>query len=144
MPNTASSQTLKTVDDLYALDRVALVNTWRETFATPTPKRLSSPFLRRFLAFELQARQSCGLPKKFASKLEAAAKNRTRPLAPALQPGARLLREWNGVTHIVDVTDDGFLWKGERRRSLSGIAKAITGAHWSGPRFFGLNGAVRS
>jgi len=63
--------------------------------------------------------------------------------SPALKPGGRLLREWNGVTHVVDVTDGGFVWKGETWRSLSAIAREITGAHWSGPRFFGLNGKAR-
>jgi len=59
---------------------------------------------------------------------------------PALKAGGRLIREWNGVTHVVDVTGTGFVWKGETWRSLSAIAREITGAHWSGPRFFGLNG----
>jgi hypothetical protein len=62
----------------------------------------------------------------------------------ALKPGGRLIREWNGVTHVVDVTETGFLWKGETWRSLSSIAREITGAHWSGPRFFGLNGTAAS
>lgn len=51
-----------------------------------------------------------------------------------------MLREWNGVTHVVEVTETGFLWNGETWRSLSAIAREITGAHWSGPRFFGLTG----
>ncbi|MEM6422200.1 MAG: DUF2924 domain-containing protein, partial [Pseudomonadota bacterium] len=55
-----------------------------------------------------------------------------------LKPGGRLVREWNGVSHVVDVTADGLIWRGERYRSLSAIALAITGARWSGPRFFGL------
>jgi len=55
-----------------------------------------------------------------------------------LVPGARLLRDWNGRTHAVDVTQDGYLYDGITYRSLSAIARRITGAHWSGPRFFGL------
>jgi hypothetical protein len=55
-----------------------------------------------------------------------------------LKPGARLLRDWNGRTHVVDVTDAGYQWNGETHRSLSAIARAITGARWSGPRFFGI------
>jgi hypothetical protein len=55
-----------------------------------------------------------------------------------LVAGARLLREWNGRTHVVDVTEAGYLYEGETYRSLSAIARKITGAHWSGPRFFGL------
>lgn len=56
----------------------------------------------------------------------------------ALQPGARLVREWNSRTYIVEATDNGFLHNDKHYRSLSAIARVITGAHWSGPRFFGL------
>lgn len=52
--------------------------------------------------------------------------------------GARLLRDWNGRTHVVDVTKEGFVYEGRHHRSLSSIAREITGAHWSGPRFFRL------
>ena len=68
------------------------------------------------------------------------AAGKDRPASPKLRSGGRLVREWNGVSHVVDVTDAGYLWRGERHRSLSAIARAITGAHWSGPRFFGLTG----
>ncbi len=61
-----------------------------------------------------------------------------------LKPGAKLIREWRGETHTVAVLEDGFEWQGKRRRSLSVIAKLITGAHWSGPRFFGLNGKAEA
>jgi hypothetical protein len=101
-------------------------------------QRLSSPFLRRFLGFELQARESGGLPKGFLAKLKKAARDDPGVASPALKPGGRLIREWNGVTHVVDVVDGGFLWNGQRYASLSPIARAITGARWSGPRFFGL------
>ena len=52
--------------------------------------------------------------------------------------GTRLLRDWNGRTHAVDVVENGYLYEGNTYRSLSAIARRITGAHWSGPRFFGL------
>jgi hypothetical protein len=61
-----------------------------------------------------------------------------------LKPGAKLIREWRGETHTVIVLEDGFEWRGKRRRSLSVIAQLITGAHWSGPRFFGLNGKAEA
>lgn len=62
------------------------------------------------------------------------------PPALRAQPavGTRLVREWNGRMHVVEVTDSGFVWDGKSYRSLSAIARRITGAHWSGPRFFGL------
>lgn len=53
-------------------------------------------------------------------------------------PGTRLVREWNGRNHTVEVLEQGFLCDGQRYRSLSAVARAITGARWSGPRFFGL------
>ena len=56
----------------------------------------------------------------------------------SLKPGARLVREWHGRAHTVTVTEDGFDYAGTSYPSLSNIAKKITGAHWSGPRFFGL------
>ena len=56
----------------------------------------------------------------------------------SLKPGARLVREWRGRTHTVTVTEDGFAYAGTSYPSLTKIAKKITGAHWSGPRFFGL------
>ena len=56
----------------------------------------------------------------------------------SLKPGVRLVREWRGRTHTVTVTEDGFDYAGTSYPSLSNIAKKITGAHWSGPRFFGL------
>ena len=56
----------------------------------------------------------------------------------SLRPGTRLVREWRGRTHTVVVTEDGFEYAGKAFLSLTKIAHAITGAHWSGPRFFGL------
>jgi hypothetical protein len=120
------------------MDRAALIAAWDAVFGTPIPKRLSSPFLRRFLAFEMQAREYGGLPKGFAGKLTRAVRDDRGTSSPPLKPGGRLIREWNGVTHVVDVIDRGFVWNGQRYASLSPIARAITGARWSGPRFFGL------
>lgn len=59
-------------------------------------------------------------------------------LAPAAKPIKRYVRVWQGVTHTVDELADGFIWQGEKYRSLSAVAKAISGTHWNGPLFFGL------
>lgn len=126
------------VAEIETMDRVALIAAWDEVFGTPVPRRLSSPYLRRFLAFEVQTRASAGLPKGFVGQLTRAARDDPCATSPALKPGGRLIREWNGVTHVVDIFDGGFSWNGERYASLSPIARAITGARWSGPRFFGL------
>ena len=133
------------IDNLAAMDRAALLAAWSKTFGSPAPKGISRTFLRRFLAFEIQAQRLGDLPRHVAVALmRPAGDAKPKTTAPALKPGGRLLREWNGVTHVVDVTDGGFVWKGETWRSLSAIAREITGAHWSGPRFFGLNGKTRS
>jgi hypothetical protein len=134
---------MRAITELDAMDRAALIAAWGEIFGTPVPKRLSSPFLRRFLAFEMQARARGGLPKGFKARLAVAVREDPRMTFPALKPGGRLVREWNGVTHVVDVVDGGFLWNGQRHASLSSIARAITGARWSGPRFFGLKPSTR-
>lgn len=126
------------VADIEAMDRAALIDAWARMFATPVPKGISAPFLRRFLAFEVQARAQGGLPKGFIAKLDRASNGKPVTKTPTLKPGGRILREWNGVTHVVDVLEDGFRWNGQRHSSLSAIARAITGARWSGPRFFGV------
>ena len=120
------------------MDRAALIAAWDRLFGTAVPKGLSQSFLRRFIAFEVQARRYGGLPRGFVSDLERCVSGAAAPSSPALAPGGRLLREWNGVTHTVEVLEGGYRWNGDIYRSLSAVARAITGAHWSGPRFFGL------
>ena len=66
------------------------------------------------------------------------------PVRQTLVPGSRLVREWNGQTYTVSVIEEGFVYKDRVWTSLSAIAKDITGAHWSGPRFFGLHKAATS
>ena len=89
---------------------------------------------------EIQTLQHGALPARVRAELRRGeGERKSRPASPGVKPGGRLLREWNGVTHIVEVCDDGYHWRGHRYRSLSAIAREITGAHWSGPRFFGLN-----
>jgi len=133
-----------TIAQIEAMDRAALVAAWSKTFRTPVPKSLSKALMRRFLAVEIQTRQLGGLSKKAQAALRQPNERSSRTQSTGLRPGGRLLREWNGVTHVVDVTDDGFMWRDMRYRSLSKIAREITGAHWSGPRFFGLTSAPKS
>ena len=130
------------VSDLETMDRAALIAAWLDLFGTPVPRGLSRTFLRRFLAMEVQTRRTGGLSRQAKSALAKIGDQAPQPKTAALQPGGRLLREWNGVTHVVDVTGSGYEWKGQTWRSLSAIAREITGAHWSGPRFFGLTGKL--
>lgn len=95
--------------------------------------------MRHVLSFEVQAQMTGGLAKTFRNRLrKATLVNAQAKPQHALRVGSRLMREWNGVPHSVEVIDTGFMWQGTRYRSLSAIARAITGAHWSGPRFFNL------
>lgn len=101
-----------------------------------------STLLRRLLAQRLQERRHGALPVMAVRELERAVEGPSlHALAvqrPALTHGTRLIREWNGQTISVEVVEGGFTWDGRHYRSLSEIAKVVTGAHWSGPRFFGL------
>ncbi len=124
--------------ELDTMDRAALANLWSNLLGGDVPANMSQPMQRRFLAFEVQAQAEGGLPATLRARIDRIAAGQERKPSPTLQPGARLLREWNGTTHVVDVLPDGFLWNGSRHHSLSVIARTITGARWSGPRFFGL------
>ena len=138
------------------LSREQLVATWRRIYNSDPPTGVRRELLMRAAAFQLQEKQFGGMSSEGKRTLRAAMKTASKqlsvrgdPVAAALQvagdvtcrhpvrPGARLIRDWNGKTHIVDVTESGFLFEGMKYRSLSGIAKKITGTSWSGPRFFG-------
>ena len=117
---------------------------WRRLHRMPPPMRLSRDLLIRGITYKLQERAYGGLSTATARKLERAsagppsrgAANPTQPIS--LRPGTRLVREWRGVTHTALIHADGIEWRGQRYRSLSVVARKITGARWSGPRFFGL------
>ncbi|NEY91571.1 DUF2924 domain-containing protein [Tabrizicola oligotrophica] len=135
-----------TLAALEIADRADLLDLWGNLIGSPAPKNLSAPFLRRALAFELQC-QAHGGPK--ARTLEdlsriAAGSISHASVGTRLRPGAKLVREWQGRTWTVEVIDGGFLMGGERYASLTALARKITGARWSGPRFFGLTVEVRA
>jgi hypothetical protein len=114
---------------------------WEQLEGSPAPA-LAAPLLRRLLAQRLQEIRHGGLPALVRRELLRLADGEqapppTRP-RPQLTTGTRLVREWNGRTIMVEVREDGFRHAGRSWRSLSEIARHVTGAHWSGPRFFGL------
>ena len=117
---------------------------WRRLHRMSPPMRLSRELLIRGMTYKLQEKALGGLSKSILRKLESlnvepTAGDARKPMPPiSLKPGTRLVREWRGVTHTVLVHADGVEWNGRRYRSLTVIAREITGAHWSGPRFFGL------
>lgn len=148
------------------LSRDELAGRWIKTYGCPPPSGVRRELLVRAAAWHLQAKRLGGLSTETKKRLaeavrEVGTNGQAKPSNPAsgkshemhgagknagtasksrrsLSKGARLLRDWNGKTHIVDVTAEGFLFEGKIYRSLSAIAREITGAHWSGPRFFGL------
>jgi len=130
---------------LETLDRDALVDHWCAAFDHPPPPHLSRPLMVKALAYEIQVQAYGGLSPRIARALKAAARPNASDASLKRPPavGARLVREWNGVLHEVEVLADGYLWRGERHRSLSAIARTITGTKWSGPRFFGAGSGAR-
>ncbi len=150
------------------LPREELTGFWRKNFGTAPPKGVHRELLIRTAAFHLQQKHLGGLSGEAKRLLKAAMREVGRAKAPGPKngetvgidvsglrpeqsvaapapierrpalPGARLIRDWNGNSHVVDVVDGGFIYAGSRYRSLSKIAREITGTNWSGPRFFGL------
>ncbi|MDO8360971.1 MAG: DUF2924 domain-containing protein [Devosia sp.] len=134
-------------DDIAALDGLdlgQLREMWQKLYRTPAPKTLRRELLIRGCAYQIQVKAYGGLSPKTRRKLlkiAAAAEQGTFTTAGAprrLRPGTRLVRAYDGKTHVVEVLADGFAWSGQKFRSLSAIAKAISGTNWNGHVFFGL------
>jgi len=127
-----------------------LRNQWRSLYGTEPPTAYGRARLVRRLAWRIQELRYGGLSDKARRRLReiangdelAGGKQRPpRRKRHSLAPGTRLVRHWHGVEHAVTATaDGGFEWKGKRYRTLTAVAKASTGQHCSGPRFFGLIG----
>ena len=128
-----------TLAALATAERAALLTRWRHVHGAPPPKSLSIGFLRKALSYEAQV-AACGGPKpRVLRNLKRLARSDTAASPKAsLAPGTQLVREWNGRTYRVTVSEAGFVMEGQTWTSLSALARHITGAHWSGPRFFGL------
>lgn len=128
---------------LIRMSPAALRSKWREVHRGPAPD-LSPSLLARGIAYRLQERVHGGLSRSTEKQLANIARRLARtgsiddPNAVSLKPGTRLVRSWNGTIYRVLVGDDGFEFDGRLYASLSQIARDITGAHWSGPRFFGV------
>lgn len=120
-----------------ALDRDGLVTKWRHLFRRSPPPHLSVAFMKRVICWEVQ-NQALGRVSAKTEKQLAKLARGAGP-APRAKAGAQLVREWNGRTYRVEVTERGYVMDGREWRSLSAIARHITGARWSGPRFFGID-----
>jgi hypothetical protein len=123
---------------------------WAKLFSSDAPNN-SRPFLEQRLAYRIQE-LTWGGPSKpvrqllgaLADEVEGKKVRRTvisDPRNPVI--GTRLVREWDGAEHVITVLKDGFDWQGRRYKSLSSIARDITGTRWNGYRFFGLRDIKR-
>ena len=147
------TMTYSVLAQIAALKRMSapeLKKQWRLLFDAPPP-----PYNRRFLesrlAYRIQELAYGGLKPETVKRLEALGEQldggniTTRKLRADDRPvvGTRLIREYQGVEHVVTVLNDGYEWQGRPYRSLSWVARAITGTRWNGWRFFGLQGQRR-
>ena len=117
---------------------------WMTLYGKAPSGQIGRSFLVRAIAYRLQEQAFGGLKpatRRLLARIadESAATNspKRRQIREA-QAGTILVREWQGSTHRITVLDDGVRFNGKRYRSLSEVAREITGVHWSGPRFFGL------
>ena len=126
------------LDGLAGASREALMSEWREVVGRPPPKHLSRPLLVQILSHTYQLDYVGGHTKLLDSRLKSAA--RRDVLRAAFKPGSRFVREYHGITHVVEVGDDGrFVWNERSFKSLSHTARAITGYNVSGFQFFGVS-----
>ena len=150
-PNSLGSTTEAVAAKLQAaetMDYAALRDAWRRLYRVAPPRRVSRDLLLLGVAWKVQELAYGGLGATTRRRLNELVQaleqdgDIVRDRVARLKPGARIIRAWGGTTHTVVVHDEGFTWNGRRWRSLSAIAQAITGAKWSGPRFFGLKGTA--
>ena len=132
------------IDRLEGLGVSALRDLWSRRFGGAVPTVQSGDVLRRLIAWKIQVEAFGDLDPKTKDQIRQLSRMRERgtvdvsELLDAPKPGSILVREWKGVEHRVLVLEGGFEHQEKRYRSLTHVARAITGTHWSGPRFFGL------
>jgi hypothetical protein len=141
---TATPTLAAEVAGLHRKPTADLKRQWRVLFGIEPPRRISRDLLIRAVAYRIQENVLGGLKpstRRLLAKVAAAASAR-RLIAvtaqPTLRPGTVLLREWHGTEHQVVVRKDGVVFQGKTYKSLSEVARRITGTNWSGPLFFGL------
>lgn len=133
------------VAELATLSLAALRIRWRGLYGRDAPQS-SADLLARAIAWGLQEKRHGGLDPGVQRELERLAHDPGpdgRGSEQRLRPGTRLIRDWGDRCHVVLVRDDSYVFEDRHYASLSQIASDITGAHWSGPRFFGLKAKAR-
>ncbi|BDW81399.1 hypothetical protein MACH24_08370 [Erythrobacter sp. Dej080120_24] len=132
------------LDRLEELSIAELRDEWARCHGAPPPN-LSADLLRHGIAHRIQERRHGGISRETRRIIMQTSRSATMGNEPAasppqrkLTPGTRLVRDWHGAGHTVTVLEQGFEYDGQVWRSLTAVAKAITGTHRNGPRFFGL------
>ncbi|WP_082520642.1 DUF2924 domain-containing protein [Rhizobium sp. Root482] len=152
-PRESAAADASVIAQLAAIKRMTVVELktkWESLFGAPAPNN-SRSYLELRLGYRIQELSLGGLSREtrrtldlLADEIEGQARHRSiiaDPRNPIV--GTRLVREWDGVEHTVTVLKDGFDWQERRFKSLSAVARAITGTQWNGYRFFGLREARR-
>jgi hypothetical protein len=148
MPANTANQ----IAQLRTLSRRQLLDLWQKLYRKSAPHGIRRELLVPFLAYRIQQDAYGGLKPSARAELRRIARQLEKPIGPTgltirprIKSGTRLVRQWRGETHEVVVAESGYEYRGTTHRSLSKIARKITGTRWSGPAFFGLNGtrAVR-
>ena len=125
------------LDGLESASREALMSEWRQLVVRPPPKSLSRPLMVQILSHAYQLETLGGYTKRLDSRLKSAA--RRDVVRPAFKPGSRFVRDYHGITQVVEVSDDGrFVWNEQSFKSLSHTARTLAGYNVSGFKFFGV------
>ena len=126
------------------LDLTELRARWKTLFGNPAPISLRRKFLARAVAYQMQVQAYGGLSNSTKRRLREIAEGVRRgnpgavSVARQIRPGTQMIRQWRDETHIVTAISQGFEWKGQTYKSLSAVAKEITGTNWNGYAFFGI------
>ena len=131
---TSNNPSTKSTTPSSMPDRAALTLEWKNQYGCPAPLGCYVNFLHQAIGWQAQVKKHGGLSAAERKRLLGG----SAPSAPLSTIGARLIRVWQGETHQVTILSDGYQYKDQHWKSLSAIAKAITGTPWSGPVFFGL------
>jgi Protein of unknown function (DUF2924) len=142
--NVRSEKLAQQLKDLETRGDDELKNCWRSLYGTKPPPKIHRTLLIAAVAHRMQENALGGLKSSVRRQLMQVANNpatpRPSPHYPSVRPraGTVLVRDWGGVTHQAEVLEDGILFRSKRYKSLSEVARVITGSRWSGPLFFGL------
>ena len=150
LSKTGPEKLAQDLKDLETRSDDELKEHWRNLYRTEPPRKIHRSLLIAAIAYRMQENALGGALKSSVRRhlmrvASNAADGRHAPGYPSLgpKPGTVLVRDWGGVTHQVKVLEDGIIFRSKRYKSLSEVARVITGSRWSGPLFFGLKAAAK-